>query len=241
MANEATARRINENVLGKLVGPAVMLAGVAWIVHLARPSSGTMLDDDNIGPTVVLGAIALLVVVAGAFLTRYLLRTVTLEGPCPACGVVAARDFDKPADPKSRPTACGSCIAYLRGTGDVLREEAIEAVDMIYVNYELTADQYEPADNGSSDRYFTFIMPTMCAVCGDPHAAHHRKIGSSRFTEDPFEGLNKGHVFAPAGTIPHKRELSEGEKRDEKLSKLRVPVCDKHTEKAAFGEALECF
>src|SRR5664279_5179817 len=102
-----------------------MVGGLALIVHLARPSTGTMFDDDNFGGTAVLGLVGVIVIVAGGFMTRSSMRTITLEGPCPSCGAVSVRNFDKPTDPTSSPSACGSCISYLRGSDDALHEEAI--------------------------------------------------------------------------------------------------------------------
>jgi len=234
MANEATTRRIRVNPLGKLFGPALMLGGFGWIVHVVR--AGTMFDD-----LVSLGlvGIAVIAIILGALMLRTDIRAVLLEGPCPNCGVVATRQFDKPADPKSSPTACGACIAYLRGTGDVVREESIDALDTIHVNYELTSDQYEPAVKASSGRYYKFIMPKLCAICGDPNAPQALVIdhGNSASAHD-LDFLTQGNVINnPTAKI----EPTEAEKLDDKLSNLRAPVCDKHADKYEFGRALSCF
>src|SRR3569833_4376158 len=104
----------------------LIAGGIAWIVHLARPMVGTMFDNDNVGPTVVFGAVALIIIIIGIFLTRSSMRVVAVEGPCPCCGISSVRRFDKPTDPSSDPTPCGACIAYLRTSGTTLREEALE-------------------------------------------------------------------------------------------------------------------
>lgn len=234
MANEATTRRIEGNPLGKLVGPAVMLAGIAWIVHVVR--AGTMFDDLL---SVGLVGLALVVILFGVLITRTVMRAVVLEGPCPNCGVVAIRQFDKPSDPKSSPLPCGACIAYLRGTGGVVREEAIDALDLIQVNYELTWDQYGPAVKASSGRYFKFIMPKMCAVCGDPNAPHALVIDNANSgSAHDLDFLTQNHVINnPTAKI----EPTEDDKRNDKLSNLRVPVCDKHADKFDFRRALSAF
>ena len=233
MANEATTRRIQANPLGKLVGPAVMLAGIAWIVHVVR--AGTMFDDLL---SVGLVGLALVVILFGVLITRTVMRAVVLEGPCPNCGVLAIRQFDKPSDPKSSPLPCGACIAYLRGTGDVVREEAIEACDTSAVSYRLAWDQYSPAVKESSGRYFKFIMPKMCAICGDPNAPHQSLIRNSdkRGAHD-LDILTQGNVI---NNPTAKLEPTEDDKHNDKLSNLRAPVCDKHTDMTEFGRALDC-
>ena|SRR5664279_1581782 len=242
MPGETAARRIPETVGAKLFGPLVIIGGIAWIVHLARPKTGTMFDDDNIGPTVVFGAIALVIIIIGIFLTRSSVRVLSVEGACPCCGATAVRQFDKPQDPTSSPSACGACIAYLRATEIALREEATDAIQMYGHDYELTPDQYLPAMQRTSNRGgFTFAMPTMCAVCGDPSAPHKRKIkNGDSFPDDPIELFTKHNIVPMVGMAPNSGAPTEDEKNSEGLSRLTAPVCDKHSEKTEpFDDPLE--
>lgn len=238
MPGETAARRIPESVLAKLLGPAVIVGGIAWIVHLARPKTGAMFDDDNIGPTVVFGAIALVIIIIGIFLTRSSMRVVSVEGPCPSCGANAVRQFDKPEDPTSSPSPCGACIAYLRASETALREEAIEATE----NYVLVPNQYLPALQRVSNRGgFKFEMPTMCAMCGVPHAQHKFKIkNGDALVDDPIELFTKHNIVPMVGMAPNAGPPTEDEKNSKGLSRLTAPVCDKHTEEAEpFGAPLE--
>ncbi|MEO6771710.1 MAG: hypothetical protein ABI467_01645, partial [Kofleriaceae bacterium] len=87
MPDEATIRLPNRNWFG----PIFIVGAVALIVHLARPSSGTMFDDDNFGGTFWGLAVSVIGLVSGYFMTRSTLRNVILRGPCPRCGAVAVR------------------------------------------------------------------------------------------------------------------------------------------------------
>ena len=190
----------------------------------------------------IFGAIALVIIIIGIFLIRGSIRTVDIEGPCPACGAPAVRQFDKPQDPTSSPTACGACIAYLRATEVSLREEANDAIQMTGHDYELTPDQYLPAMQRISNRGgFTFAMPTMCAVCGDPNAPHKRRIkNGDSFPDDPIELFTKHNIVPLVGMAPNRGAPSEDEKNSAGLSRLTAPVCDKHNEEAEpLDEPLE--
>jgi len=230
MPAETPAKRIPETTRAKMFGPMVIVGGIAWIVHLARPKVGTMLDNDNVGPTVVFGAIAVLVIIAGIFMTRSSMRVVSVEGACPCCGVTSVRRFDKPTDPSSDPTRCGSCIAYLRAGASSLREEALETTQRYYV---LNPDQYLPALQRLSNRGgYKFAMPTMCAMCGDPKATHKRKIESGEIlVTDPIELFTKHNIVPMVGMAPNPGPPTEDQKNNAGLSHLTAPVCDKHTEK----------
>lgn len=241
MPGETVARRIPEPILAKLFGPAVIVGGVAWIVHLARPKAGTMFDDDNIGPTVVFGAIALVIIIIGIFLVRWSIRGVDVEGPCPSCGANAVRQFDKPEDPTSRPSPCGACIAYLRTNETALREEPIEATHRIERNYELAPDQYLPTMQRVSNRGgFKFEMPTMCAMCGDPNALHKFKIrNGDALGDDPIELFTKHNIVPMVGMAPNAGPPTEDQKNSKGLSYLVTPVCAKHTEEEELFAPLE--
>src|SRR3569833_2436829 len=99
MPAEPPARRIPETTLAKLFGPVVIAGGIAWIVHLARPKVGTMFDNDNVGPTVVFGAVALIIIIIGIFLIRSSMRVVAVEGPWPGGGGGAGRRGEGRAGP----------------------------------------------------------------------------------------------------------------------------------------------
>jgi hypothetical protein len=238
MPAETPARRIPETTLAKLFGPAVIAGGIAWIVHLARPKVGTMFDNDNVGPTVVFGAVALIIIIIGIFLTRSSMRVVAVEGPCPCCGVSSVRRFDKPTDPSSDPTPCGACIAYLRTSGTALREEALETTQR---SYDLAPDQYLPALQRLSNRGgYKFAMPAICAMCGDPKATHKRKIESAELlVTDPIELFTKHNIVPMVGMAPNPGPPTEDQKNNAGLSHLTAPVCDKHTEKEEFRSPLE--
>ncbi|MEO8845363.1 MAG: hypothetical protein ABI591_29685, partial [Kofleriaceae bacterium] len=166
------------------------------------------------------------------------MRVVSVEGPCPSCGANTVRRFDKPEDPTSGPSACGACIAYLRTSETTLREEAIEAKD----DYELVPTQYLPALQSVSNRGgFKFAMPTMCAICGDPHAHHKFTIkDGDALVDGPMDLFTKHNIVPMVGMAPNAGPPTEDQKNSKGLSRLTAPVCDKHTEQEEpFGAPLE--
>jgi len=240
----------------ELLGPVVTIAALAWLVRQLMLGFGTMLDNVHIGPTVVGGLAACIALFWGAFTTKDLvasLRSLVLRGDCPRCGVQRLRRFENPANPKSPPTACGACIGYLRADGTAMREERADAYEMIRLPYALIADQYKPAAKVSGRGYYHFEMPTLCAVCGDPNARHHRAIGNGDAFERDMGVL--GAVVSAAADVAdapsrmdghavsvgagHVSPATDAERNSRALSKLVAPVCAKHTENAEFfGAAL---
>jgi len=223
------------------LGPLVFLGAIGLIVHVVRPASGTMFDDDNFGGTVVLGAVAIVATVLGAIFTRATLRGVGLRGPCPSCATVAVRRFESQLDPRSLATRCGTCIAYLRANpSDEVHEETDAQVQHLAVKfpYALSADQYTPAVKHTSRRYFTFAMPTFCATCGDPDASHKREINDGdHFGNDLSSLATSGHVPGRVGAAPS--AATDDDKNSRGLSNLKAPVCSKHTEDAdPFGDVV---
>jgi hypothetical protein len=215
-------------ILFALLGPLLVIGAAGLIVHLARPSSGTMFDDDNFGGTFVGLAASIIGLVSGYFITRSAVRDVALRGPCPGCGVVAIREFENPKNLKSWPTACGTCIAYLRANGDEMCEEALET--SVWLFYKLSADQYKPAVKRTNRDGFRFDMPTMCASCGDPNAHDHRDIADGdHFGKDWTE---VGYASPRAGMAPGTNPPTEDDKNSKGLSHLKVSVCAKHTRNA---------
>jgi hypothetical protein len=211
------------------IGPLIIVGALAFIVHLARPGSGTMFDHDHFGGTMVgLGA-AVIAVVIGGYMTRSSLRASALRGPCPSCGVVENRRFENPADPTSLPTACGVCIAYLRASGNDMREEALDR-ERRGLPYVLSADQYLPAAKRTNRNGFKFEMPAMCGVCGDPNAPYHREISDGDHFGKGIGPLwsQSTHVLPQAGMGPS--AATEDDKHSRGLSGLKIPVCAKHTE-----------
>jgi hypothetical protein len=240
----------------ELVSPLLVLGAIGWCVHLAHLGIGAMFDDANIGSTVVGSVAAAIAAIAGGYGTSELLgarRSVVLRGACPCCGEVRQRTFEEPASSKSRPTPCGACVAYLRATGDEIREEGLERFEMIRTPYVLTAQQYKPAVRRTNRGYFTFEMPAMCAVCGAPHATHKREIGNGDSLGADLGALGvvaglAGDMFVPPSVyqkdnlvpVPGATAPSESEANSKGLSHLKAPVCEKHTESAEpFGDALE--
>jgi hypothetical protein len=243
----------------ELISPLLVLASIGWCIHLVQLGLTAMFDDENVGPTVV-GTLAFAIAaIAGGYGTSLLLasiRSVVLRGACPCCGEIRHRTFEEPANTKSPPTPCGACIAYLRATGDEIREEALEQFEMIRTPYVLTAAQYKPAAKRTHRGYFTFQMPTMCAVCGAPHAPHKREIGNGDSLGSDLGALGavvavaadvsgtpswsqKDHVLPLVGS-GSTSEPTEAEKNSHGLSHLKAPVCDKHTaSEKPFGTALE--
>ncbi len=243
----------------ELLSPLLVLASLGWCIHLASLGIKAMFDDENVGSTVV-GTLAFAIAaIAGGYGTSLLLasiRSVVLRGACPCCNEVRQRTFEDPANAKSPPTPCGACIAYLRASGDEIREEGLERYEMIRTPYVLTATQYGPAVKRTNRGYFTFDMPTMCAVCGAAHAPHEREIGNGDSLGADLGVLGaaiaiaadlsgtpswdpKSHVLPVAGAV-RSSGPSEAEQNSRGLSRLKAPVCDKHTENAEpFGEALE--
>lgn|SRR5664279_60880 len=222
-------------LFGVLIGLAVLAGAIALIVYLACPHSGTMFDDDNFGGTVVLGAVAIVAAVIGILIARQNLRGVTLQGPCPVCGAVAYRGFDSPVDPKSLPTQCGTCIAYLRANSkDEVHEEVDGPVHGLAVElpYALSADQYMPAVQHTNRKFFKFAMPKMCAACGDPNAHGTRAIkDGDHFGKGLGPWSQQYHVLPQVGSA-HQSETTEDDINSKGLSNLQAPVCEKHTKKA---------
>src|SRR5664279_1587509 len=164
MANEPTARV--PKTLGVFVGPLIIVGASAFIAH-------------HFGGMVVGLAVGVIAAVIGGFVLRSALRAVVLNGPCPSCNTVATRQFENPPDPRSLPTACGACVAYLRANGNAMREEALDSPSgnlAVRFPYSLGADQYMPAVKRTNRNAFKFEMPAMCASCGDPHATFKREI-----------------------------------------------------------------
>lgn len=226
--------------LGDLIAPAlivgVLVGAIALIVHLVRPTAGTMFDDDNIGPTVVLGPVAIIVLVIGGVIVRSSLRGIMLRGPCPGCGAVAVRWYASPLDPRSLPTQCGTCIVYLRASSkDEVREE-VEAPFHGLANelpYALSADQYMSAVQHTNRKFFKFVMPKMCAACGDPNARDKRAIENGDYiSKDLGPWSQQYHVLPQVGIAPGSHPPSEEDINSKGLSNLQAAVCEKHTKKA---------
>ena len=241
MASEVTASTRVPWSPSALVPPLVLLGAIGLLVHVARPASGKMFDDSNVGGTVVLGVVGVVAVVIGIVMTRAMLRGVALRGPCPICGAVADRKFASAVDPKTLPSACGTCIAYLRPNArNEVREETDTQVQNLPVKfpYALSADQYMPAVQRTSRNYFKFEMPTMCATCGDPNAPHKRDINDGdHFGDDIFDAANAGHAPGQIGAAAS--ASTDDDKHSRGLSHLKAPVCDKHTEEAdTFGDVM---
>jgi hypothetical protein len=243
----------------ELVSPLLVLASLGWCIYLAHLGITAMFDDANVGPT-VFGTLAFAVAaIAGGYGTSLLLtsmRSVVLRGACPCCGEVWQRTFEEPSKTKVRPTPCGACVAYLRATGDEIREEGLEQFEMFRTPYVLTAEQYRPAVKRTNRNYFTFQMPAMCALCGAPHAPHKREIGNGDSLGADLGVLGalasvaadvagapslspRDHVLPVTGAA-HTSGPNEAEQNSRGLSHLKAPVCDKHTEsEKPFGDALQ--
>lgn len=236
-----------------LAGPVLVLGALAWIVQLARVGFGSIFDDEHIGSTVVGTLAALAAAVVGGFFTRDLMAAVkgaVLEGPCPVCGTVGIRLFESLADPKAPPAACGRCIAYLRSEGGGMREESLDAVEMIRTPYVLVADQYLAAVQKTNRGHYRFEMPPMCAVCGDTHATHRRDIGNGDAMGNDLGALGVlGGIASEVAGVPSRQrdqrtgsssEPTDNDRNSRGLSELKAPVCAKHTKDADyFGDPLE--
>lgn len=197
----------------------------------------------------VIAVVAAIVAGYGLHRWRIARNTTVLSGPCPRCGDARVRRFEK-AGPKSRPTACGACVAYLRVSGTEIREEAEDASNMIWRYYVLSSEQYLPAVQKTNRGYYKFEMPPMCAVCGDAHATHHREIGNGDSLGTDLGALGAiGRIAADVADVPSRQRDQRGGSTDEPtsaeqnsrgLSQLKAPVCAKHTSDASvYGDALE--
>jgi hypothetical protein len=234
-------------------GPVLIVGAVGWVVRLFASGIGAMFDDANIGATVVGTIAAFVALVVGWFGTSRLLaatRGVVLEGPCPSCGAVGVRLFESVADPKSPPTACGRCVAYLRAASDKMCEESADALEMIRTPYVLVSAEYLPAVRKTNRGFYRFDMPTMCAVCGDAHATHHREIGNGDAMGTDLGALGAiGTLAEGVADVPFRQrdqrtgstsEPTDDDRNSKGLSKLTAPVCAKHTKDADyFGDPLE--
>lgn len=131
-----------------------------------------------------------------------------------------------------------------------MREEALDAVEMIRTPYVLVSDQYLPAVRKTNRGYYRFEMPPMCAVCGDPHATHHREIGNGDAMGNDLSALGVvGAIAGDVAGVPSRQrdqrtgsttEPTDNERNSRGLSELKAPVCAKHTkDESYFGDPLE--
>ncbi len=225
----------------ELASPLLFVWSVYWFVGLVRV--GHLFDNEHIGHTVIgglfFGFVGVLGLV-GIWMLSTSIRTLVLDSACPLCGAQRTRSFGSPADPE--PAACGTCLAYLRGRGLEVREEAAEAVTTIGLPYSLPAERYLPVVTRDHRNHYKFAWPEMCAVCGAT-ATKHREIDEWGKIDMSFGAVGTVvHVAANAvGADVMSRDgervthnavhtsRSSGERLDRELSQLKVPVCAKHT------------
>ncbi len=223
----------------ELGSPALVLWSVWWFVGMARGCSHDF-DDDHMGPTVVGSIFFFFVGVFAIFLVGQLRRTIrsfVLVGPCPVCGADGQRDFFEDKR-DAEPTPCGSCLAYLRANGLEISEERLDAFQEIRVPYRVTHAQL-------GDRV-ELTWPAMCSVCGAADAPHQREIhdGDTYVSNRPTvlgdivssaAGITYSQRARARYSTPSKTPAEEAEAAlHERLSKRTTPVCDAHTEKAAY-------
>ncbi len=230
-----------------LAAPVCVAGAVYWAIHLVR-GFGHLLDDRQVGPTVVGTAFFAFVFVFGLVVLVDLpafFRRVVVRGACPRCGAEGQRIFEARQGADAGPTPCGACGAYLCARGNQVREELTAAADTSCLPYELPPQRYLPAAQRDSKGHYQFAWPTTCAVCGASGATHHIRIaarsdGGSRFKllggiarvatdlSDTPSPSRHDHVLVRPGRSPGSSDPSK--QHDLALDHLEVPVCAEHTE-----------
>jgi hypothetical protein len=240
----------------KLASPLLIVWAVYWeIGRFRRP--GHLLDDDNIGGTIIgipFGLIMLLVGIIGAVLLRNEFRDWMIDSACPVCGATALRTFplDTAAEPASS-VECGSCTAYLRATGPAVREEALEATGF----YSLHRVHYVSVVRHEGE-HLRFDMPAMCAHCGalptttveiadadklssgggggvlgDIASFAGRELVNDTMPTRYSDGLH--HPTTSSEPDPAKVAAAEAAKAlNEELAGIQVPVCEAHADGGVF-------
>lgn len=218
-----------------VASPALALWAAWWFVGLLR-GWGHLLDDQHIGSTVggtVFFTLVAIVAYVGIGDLRNDLRALVLESACPCCGVVARRDFGDPGAQGRASTACGVCAAYLRASGLEVSEERLDATGERGGPYWIAAKVFLPAATVVGDR-ISFAMPPGCAWCGSPETAETRKIawGGAKHSVVVTGAVDlvAGRPYSPGANGP---KISVGQAIDVQLCDLTVPVCARHTDKAA--------
>jgi hypothetical protein len=162
-------------------------------------------------------------------------RASEIVSACPVCGVEAQRSFNAWRNEREPSAACNACIAYLRLNVESLevKEEAIDATDGLYF---VTAAQYQSVVPQCDDERhrFMFVMPTMCAVCGDPEAPLLRTLSPMASADAGFLGAVASEIANDAFDAKASRRygtntLSSGAELDTQLMELEMHVCAKHT------------
>ena len=164
-------------------------------------------------------------------LLRTQLRSAVIESACPRCGFRSIRSFSRGDRGEHSPQACGSCTAYLRNDGSLVREES-PSFTSITLPFTVKAEGYKAAVSRDSKGHYEIPMPHLCAVCGTANARSQRNIATDRTTDFGVAGsVAKQYVRSQRqGALkPYGSYSSSGTSGELNLSLMQIPVCASHT------------
>lgn len=161
---------------------------------------------------------------------RFQLRAARIESACPRCGFRSIRSFNTDRG-EHIPQACGSCTAYLRSDGALVREESPSFASSI-LPFTVKAERYASVARRDSRGHYEVPMPHVCAVCGSANARSQRNIATDRETDFGIAGsVAKQYVRSERqGALkPYGSYSSSGSGDEINLSLMQIPVCASHT------------
>lgn len=171
---------------------------------------------------------------------RFQLSSAVIESACPRCGFRSIRSFSTNGG-EHIPQECGSCTAYLRSDGALVREES-PSFASITLPFAVTAERYKAAVRRDHEGHYEIPMPHVCAVCGSANARSQRNIATDRPTDFGVAGtVAKQYVRTQRqGALkPYGSYSSSGSGDELNLSLMQIPVCASHTLDAdAFAQGV---
>jgi len=210
-----------------LLAIGVCIALVAAAYHIVQIVRGQAVLMSLATAGYVLAAIVAIFFVG--FL-RSQLSSAVIDSACPRCGFRSIRSFSTDRGDHI-PQACGSCTAYLRSDGALVREES-PSFASITLPFYVKAERYKAAVRRDNEGRYEVPMPHLCAVCGSANARSQRNIATDRPTDFGVAGsVAKQYVRSQRqGALkPYGSYSSSGSGDELDLSLMRIPVCGSHT------------
>ena len=212
-------------VLIAIAVPLTLLAAAYHGVQIVRGRADLI---DVATAVYVVAAIVALIFVG---LLRMQLRSAVIESACPRCGFRSVRSFSVDDRGEHWPEPCGSCTAYLRSDGALVREES-PSFASITLPFTVKAERYKAAVRRDDKGHYEVPMPHACAVCGSVKARSRRAIATDRPTDFGVAGsVAKQFVRSQRqGALkPYGSYSSSGSGHEINLSLMQIPVCGSHT------------